>query len=155
MKSFPFVFRDRELHLKKLDQDAKEDLLDRVCAGRLKQVERMHKKGYLAPGEYLQAKQAAIVKWGTEAFVIELADDANAAAFVRALLVEPADDATVAALVAEQRNDKSDLAAAILRMWEDDNPKATAPPASASTPTGGAPCSSTSPFGSPPSRSAA
>lgn len=137
MKSFPFVFDGKEYHLKKLTQEAKEDLLDRVTAGRLRQAQRMLKKDLITPAEFLDAKQAAYVKWGTEAFVYELIDDANAAAFVRALVVEPLDDATVKALVAEQRNADSDMAVAIGRMAEDDNPKAQTPPVSAQTPTGG------------------
>lgn len=128
MKQFPFAFGGKEYHLRKLDQDAKEDLLDRVTAGRLKQAQRMLKKGYLAPAEFLDAKQAAYVKWGSEAFVSELCDEANAAAFLRAIVAEPLDDATVAALVVEQREPDSALAVAIKLMAEDDDPKAKTPP---------------------------
>lgn len=136
-KTFPFEFEGRELHLRKLNQDAKEDLLDRVTAGRLKQAQRMQKKGYLTPAEFVDAKQAAYVKWGTEAFVMELTDEANAKAFVRAILVEDLDDATVGRLVVEQRDPDSDIAAAIKRMQEDDDPKAKTPPESALILTGG------------------
>lgn len=128
MKKFPFTALGREFHLRKLDQDAKDDLLDRITAGRLKRADRMFKKGFRTAAEYLSDKQAAYVQWGTEAFVNELIDDTNAGAFVRAIVAEPLDDATVAALVAEQRNPDSDLATAITRMSEDDDPKAPTPP---------------------------
>jgi hypothetical protein len=150
VKSFPFSFGGREYHLKKLDQNAKEDLVDRVTAGRLKRADRMHAKGYRTPAEYLSDQQAAYVQWGTAAFVTELIDDANAAAFVRAIVVEPLTDELVKALVAEQRKETSEFRTAITRMTRDDDPKAQTPPGSASTPTGGEQFSVTNPFPSSP-----
>ena len=152
MKKFPFTFEGRELNLRKLDQDAKEDLLDRMVAGRLKQAHRMSKKGYLTPELFLDAKQGAYIKWGTEAFVTELVEEANAKAFIRALLVENAEvlkmsvadfDDLISRLVIEQRSLDSDFANAVTRMREDDDPKATTPPDCPSTPTGGDRSSST------------
>jgi len=128
MKKFPFEFEGRELHLRKLDLDTKNDLLDRIIAGRLKQAQRMFKKGYLSAVEYIDAKEGAYVKWGTESFVKEFADDENAKAFVRAILIEDVDDATCLRLVKEQRNKESEMALAIDRMREDDDPKAQTPP---------------------------
>jgi hypothetical protein len=128
VKSFPFSFGGREYHLKKLDQDAKDDLLDRLTAGRLKQADRMFRKKLLTPAEYLSAKQGAYVKWGTEAFASELSDPANATAFIRSCLAETVDDAIVLAMASEASNPESDMALAVERMREDDDPKATTPP---------------------------
>lgn len=141
MKRFPFTFRGREWHFHKLDQDAKDDLLDRLTAGRLKQADRMFRKKLLTPAEYLSAKQGAYVKWGTEAFATELNDPVNAMAFIRACLIEQADDETVLAMATEAGSRESDLSLAVERMREDDDPKAMTPPESVSIPTGGVPSS--------------
>lgn len=141
MKSFPFQFEGKEYHLRKLTQEAKEALTDRLTAGRIKQVQRMYRAGLLDAAEFVDAKQAAFVKFGTEAFVAELVDPENRKAFIRAILVESVDDATIARLVLEERKPESDMRSAIDRMAEDDDPKAPTPPVSVLTPTGGAPSS--------------
>lgn len=139
---FPFTVDGAEYHLRKPDLAMKEDILDRLAAARLAQVDRMYRKKLLDDAAYLSAKQGALVKWGSEAMVADLADPDMQRMFVRACLVEQVDDATVARIM-----QAPELAAAMKRMKDADDPKGrtggptTTPPVSASTPTSGVPSS--------------
>jgi hypothetical protein len=119
-KTFPFEVGGTAYHLKKLDLAAKESILDELAASRLAQVERMYQKRlFRNDTAYLSAKQAAFVKWGSEAMVADMSEPEMQLKFVRACLVEQVDDATLVKLM-----ESKELAAAMKRMKEDDDPKA-------------------------------
>jgi uncharacterized protein YicC (UPF0701 family) len=128
MKTYPFEFEGQTYRLKKLDQEVKEEVLDFIVAGRLRQLGRLLKKKLLSPAEYLEAKQGAAVKWGSEAWVMEIADEENAKHFLKHLVIEEVDDDTLGAMVAAQREEGSALGQAIKDNVEDSQvPKARTP----------------------------
>lgn len=138
MKRFGFEFEGKAYHLRKLDQETKEEILDFMTAARMSQLDRLARKGYRTPVEVEADRQSAYIKWGSKGFLNDLHDEENAKKFLRALLVEEIDDATLFRMVEAQKNEDAELMGALRRMAEDADPKAMPRPPSGSTPTAGA-----------------
>lgn len=138
MKQFAFEFEGKEYHLRKLTQDIKDEVTDFMTAGRLRQIDRMAKKGLRTATEAELDRQVAFVKWGSKGYLNDLLDEENGKKFLRCIIVEPVDDATLMRLAVEQTDEDSEIHNAMRRMMEDADPKAQTPPPSEPTPTGGA-----------------